>query len=168
VMQEPFLFARTIRKNITIKDETVSEQELYGATETASLHQTILGFDAGYETEIGERGVSLSGGQKQRMAIARTIIDQVPIVIFDDSLSAVDAGTDIEIRNRLRDRKTKATTLIIAHRLNSVMHADRILVLKDKRIEAVGTHGELVKKNRYYRRLWEIQKGDWKEENRCG
>lgn len=168
VMQEPFLFARTIRKNITIKDESVSEKELYGATETASLHQTILGFDAGYETEIGERGVSLSGGQKQRMAIARAIIDQVPIMIFDDSLSAVDAGTDIEIRNRLRQRKTKATTLIIAHRLNSVMHADRILILKDGQIEAVGTHEDLVKRNGYYRRLWEIQKGDWKEENRCG
>lgn len=168
VMQEPFLFARNIRKNIAIKDESVSEQEVIGATETASLHQTILGFDAGYDTEIGERGVSLSGGQKQRMAIARTIIDEVPIVIFDDSLSAVDAGTDIEIRNRLKGRKHQATTLIIAHRLNSVMHADRILVLRNGRIEAIGTHEELVKENGYYKRLWEIQKGDWKEENRCG
>ncbi len=168
VMQEPFLFARNIRRNIAIKDESVSDQDVIGATETASLHQTILGFDAGYETEIGERGVSLSGGQKQRMAIARTIIDEVPIVIFDDSLSAVDAGTDIEIRNRLKGRKHQATTLIIAHRLNSVMHADRILILRDGRIEAVGTHGELVKEKGYYQRLWEIQKGDWKEENRCG
>lgn len=168
VMQEPFLFARNIRKNIAIKDESVSEQEVIGATETASLHQTILSFDAGYDTEIGERGVSLSGGQKQRMAIARTIIDEVPIVIFDDSLSAVDAGTDIEIRNRLQGRKHQATTLIIAHRLNSVMHADRIMVLRNGRIEAIGTHEELVKKKGYYKRLWEIQKGDWKEENRCG
>jgi ATP-binding cassette subfamily B protein len=168
VMQEPFLFARNIRRNIAIKDESVSDQDVIGATETASLHQTILGFDAGYETEIGERGVSLSGGQKQRMAIARTIIDEVPIVIFDDSLSAVDAGTDIEIRNRLKGRKHQATTLIIAHRLNSVMHADRILILRDGRIEAVGTHGELVKEKGYYQRLWEIQKGDWEEENRCG
>jgi ATP-binding cassette subfamily B protein len=168
VMQEPFLFARSIRRNIMIKDETVSDDVMIGATETASLHQTILGFDSGYDTEIGERGMSLSGGQKQRMAIARTIVDQVPIVIFDDSLSAVDAGTDIEIRNRLKERKTHATTLIIAHRLNSVMHADRILVLKDRGIEAVGTHQELIAKNAYYRRLWEIQRGDWKEEDRCG
>lgn len=168
VMQEPFLFARNIRKNIAIKDESVSEQEVVGATETASLHQTILGFNAGYDTEIGERGVSLSGGQKQRMAIARTIIDEVPIVIFDDSLSAVDAGTDIEIRNRLKERKHQATTLIIAHRLNSVMHADRIMVLRNGKIEAIGTHGELVKEKGYYQRLWEIQRGDWKEENRCG
>jgi ATP-binding cassette subfamily B protein len=168
VMQEPFLFARNIRKNIAIKDETVSDHDVIGATETASLHQTILGFDAGYETEIGERGVSLSGGQKQRMAIARTIIDEVPIVVFDDSLSAVDAGTDIEIRNRLKARKHQATTLIIAHRLNSIMHADRILVLRDGRIEAIGSHEELLKEKGYYRRLWEIQRGDWKEENRCG
>ena len=128
VLQEPFLFAKTIRDNIKISNPRLNDKKVFEAAEAASIHNDISSFDKGYDTLVGERGVSLSGGQKQRMAIARTIIVESPIVVFDDSLSAVDAETDIAIREALNERKSKSTTFIISHRISTVQDADLILV----------------------------------------
>ncbi|HBN95229.1 MAG TPA: ABC transporter ATP-binding protein, partial [Firmicutes bacterium] len=129
VSQEPFLFAKTIRENITLASGDVSDEELYGICQEAAIHDVILSFDQGYETLVGERGVSVSGGQRQRIAIARALITHSPIVIFDDSLSAVDTETDVAIRNALGRRSNRATTFLISHRVTSLSGADLILVL---------------------------------------
>ncbi len=105
VLQEPFLYAKTIRDNIKLANPSIQDKKVYESAKIASIHQDIKSFDKGYDTYVGERGVSLSGGQKQRVAIARTIINDCPIVVFDDSLSAVDTETDISIRKALNNRK---------------------------------------------------------------
>lgn len=157
VLQEPFLFAKSIRDNIKLAKPRSSDDEVFQVAKVASIHDTILEFDQGYETMVGERGVSLSGGQKQRVAIARTLIGNSPIVIFDDSLSAVDTETDNEIRNALKSRKNKATTFIISHRITTLSEADFIIVLEKGKITEIGNHTELMNNNGLYRRVWEIQ-----------
>ena len=157
VPQEPFLFAKTIRENITLASGEVPDEELYAICQQAAIHDVILDFDRGYETLVGERGVSVSGGQRQRMAIARALITQSPILIFDDSLSAVDTETDVAIRNALEKRGRKATTFLISHRVTSLSGADLILVLDHGRIVQRGTHGELMATAGPYRRIWDIQ-----------
>jgi len=157
VLQEPFLFAKSIKENIRLAKINVSDDEVFQVAQTASIHSTILDFDQGYDTMVGERGVSLSGGQKQRVAIARTLITNSPIVVFDDSLSAVDTETDNEIRKALKERKNKATTFIISHRITTLSEADCIIVLEKGRITEMGNHTELMKKHGLYRRIWEIQ-----------
>ena len=116
-------------------------------------------FPSGYDTFVGERGVTLSGGQKQRAAIARTLVQDTPILIFDDSLSAVDTETDATIRARLAGREGRATTLLISHRTATLMHTDRIVVLDRGRVAEIGTHEELLAKNGIYRRIYDIQNG---------
>ena len=113
----------------------------------------------GYDTFVGERGVTLSGGQKQRAAIARTLVQNTPILIFDDSLSAVDAETDAIIRARLTEDTTNRTTLLISHRTGALIHAERIIVLEKGRVAEAGTHEELLRKNGIYRRIYDIQNG---------
>jgi ATP-binding cassette subfamily B protein len=157
VLQEPFLYAKTIKENIRLSDPTMIDNKVFEASKIASIHEDIISFEKGYETFVGERGVSLSGGQKQRMAIARTIINQCPIVIFDDSLSAVDTETDISIRTALRKRKNKSTTIIISHRISTVAEADLILVLDKGRIIQRGNHDSLIKEEGLYKRVYEIQ-----------
>ncbi len=157
VLQEPFLYAKTIKENIRLSDPTMIDNNVFEASKIASIHEDIISFEKGYETFVGERGVSLSGGQKQRMAIARTIINQCPIVIFDDSLSAVDTETDISIRTALRKRKNKSTTIIISHRISTVAEADLILVLDKGRIIQRGNHDSLTKEEGLYKRVYEIQ-----------
>ena len=157
VLQEPFLFARTIKENIRFARPDSADEEILTAAEVAAIHDVILEFDDGYETLVGERGVSLSGGQKQRVAIARTLIRNCPVLVFDDSLSAVDTETDAAIRQSLAERKTRATTFIISHRINTLAQADKIVVLEDGRVTQIGTHAELVKQSGLYRRVWEIQ-----------
>ncbi|HBG00223.1 MAG TPA: ABC transporter ATP-binding protein, partial [Firmicutes bacterium] len=157
VPQEPFLFAKTIRENITLASGEVPDEELYAICQQAAIHEVILDFDRGYETLVGERGVSVSGGQRQRMAIARALITLSPILIFDDSLSAVDTETDVAIRNALEERGRKATTFLISHRVTSLSGADLILVLDHGRIVQRGTHGELMATAGPYRRIWDIQ-----------
>ena len=122
-----------------------------------SIHDDINSFEEKYETLVGERGVSLSGGQKQRMAIARTIINESPIVIFDDSLSAVDTETDIAIRSALKSRKNKSTTIIISHRISTVAEADMILVIDKGQIIQRGTHKDLIQEEGLYKRVYTIQ-----------
>jgi len=158
VLQEPHLYAKTVKENIGITKRTYKEKEIFDAAKAASIHSNILTFKEGYDTIIGEKGVSLSGGQKQRIAIARTIIDEEKkILIFDDSLSAVDTETDMRIRNALKDRSKDITTLIISHRIATLAEADNIIVLDEGRIVQMGTHEELIREEGLYKRIWDLQ-----------
>ena len=157
VLQEPFLFSKTLKDNISIASSELPEHEIFSAAESANIHQVIEEFDNGYDTMVGERGETLSGGQKQRIAIARTLIRNNPILIFDDSLSAVDTKTDAAIRRELQDRSKDATTFIISHRLTTLSEADLILVLDKGRLVQKGKHQQLLKQDGLYRRIWRIQ-----------
>lgn len=157
VLQEPFLFSRNIRENIRIGQPGASDEEVRAAAYIACVDEAIAEFDDGYDTLVGERGVTLSGGQRQRVAIARTLLRDVPILIFDDSLSAVDTETDAAIRKALRTRREGTTTLIISHRITTLAEADQILVLDQGRIVQKGTHEELIQEEGHYKRIWEIQ-----------
>ncbi len=159
VEQEPFLFSRTIKENITYGvGKIVPDHEVKKAAKIASIHDVILGFTHGYDTVVGEKGVTLSGGQKQRTTIARTILKNPKILILDDSTSSVDTETEASIRDSLNSLMKDRTTFIIAHRIQSVINADLILVLKDGQIVQKGTHNELLKdKAGIYNRIFEIQ-----------
>lgn len=156
VLQEPFLFSRTIGENIALGDPHASEEERFDAARTACIHDVIEGFNEGYQTMVGERGVTLSGGQKQRVAIARMLVQKTPVCIFDDSLSAVDAETDAAIREALLKRDT-GTTVLISHRISTLRGADHILVLENGRVVQEGTHRELAARDGLYRRICVIQ-----------
>lgn len=157
VMQDPFLYSRSIRENLRVGRADASDALLAHAAHDAALHSAIERFEHGYETLIGERGVTLSGGQRQRLALARALLRDPPILVLDDSLSAVDTGTEGHILRALRARKGRHTTLIIAHRLSSVMHADRIMVLEHGRCVQLGDHQSLAQVEGPYRRLLDIQ-----------
>lgn len=163
VLQEPFLFSKTIRDNIRMGKSDAHEREVLEASAIASIRESIEGFEKGYDTLIGERGVTLSGGQRQRLAIARMVIRDVPILIFDDSLSAVDVETDAAIRKALRERSRNTTTIIISHRITTLAEADLIFVLDGGKITQSGTHEELIGQEGLYRRIWAIQ-GSLEEE----
>jgi ATP-binding cassette, subfamily B, bacterial len=159
VEQEPFLFSRSIRENITYGvGRQVSQEEVERAAKAAAIHDVILSFPDGYNTLVGEKGVTLSGGQKQRVTIARTLLKNPRILILDDSTSSVDTETEASIREALNQLMENRTTFIIAHRIQSVMIADRILVLDKGEIIQMGTHEELVvQKDGMYRRIYDIQ-----------
>ncbi len=157
VLQEPFLFSKSIKENIRMARATASDEEIFDSARTACVHDVIEGFEEGYGTVVGERGVTLSGGQKQRVAIARMLVKNSDILIFDDSLSAVDTETDEKIRKALKERKTKATTFIISQRITTLMEADRILVMEHGKITHSGTHQELIAVDGLYKRIWDIQ-----------
>lgn len=158
VQQEAFLFSRTIRENITLGvDRQVSDEEVIAVAKAAAIHDSIMSFPEGYKTLVGERGVTLSGGQKQRVALARILLKNPSLLILDDATSAVDTETEAHIRNALRNMNDQRTTFIIAHRITTVMHADKILVLDKGRIVQVGTHEELVNQPGIYRRTYEMQ-----------
>jgi ATP-binding cassette subfamily B protein len=158
VEQEPFLFSRSIRENITYGvGRDVPQEEIEKAAQAAAVHEVILGFPNGYNTLVGEKGVTLSGGQKQRMAIARTLLKNPRILILDDSTSSVDTETESEIRNALYKLMENRTTFIIAHRIQSVMNADLILVMDKGKIIQKGRHDELLKQGGMYRRIYDIQ-----------
>lgn len=159
VLQEPFLFSKTIISNLRIANEKASEEAIFKAAQIAHIHDSILTFKNGYDTAVGEHGVTLSGGQKQRLAIARTIINQAPILIFDDSLSAVDTETDIQIRSalKMREKDSHTTTLIVTHRVATAKDADFIIVLDKGNISQIGTHDELINQEGLYHRIYEIQ-----------
>ncbi len=144
VLQEPFLFSRTLAENIAITREDATREDVERAAQDACLDASVGEFVNGYETIVGERGVTLSGGQKQRTAIARTLLSGAPVMVFDDALSAVDAKTDEAIRTRLRAAAGGATLILIAHRVATLMQADRIIVLEDGRIVEAGTPDELL------------------------
>jgi len=157
VLQEPFLYSRTIKENIKMAKIHSQDQEIYTAATVAAIHKVITTFEKGYDTIVGEKGVTLSGGQRQRVAIARTLIKNMPILIFDDSLSAVDSQTDRVIREKLKKKSKGNTTFIISHRISTVMAADKIIVLNHGAIENIGTHEMLIKEDGIYKRIWEIQ-----------
>ncbi|KAB3533190.1 ABC transporter ATP-binding protein [Alkaliphilus serpentinus] len=157
ILQEPFLFAKTIKENIRLGRYDANDEEVVEVAQVASIHDVILEFDKGYETLVGERGVSLSGGQKQRMAIARSLINNSPIVVFDDSLSAVDTETDASIRAALKERKNKATTFIISHRISTLSEADFIIVLDKGKLIQTGNHDQLIHEEGLYKKIWNIQ-----------
>ncbi len=157
ILQEPFLFSKTVKENIGIADETLSTERVESVAKVAHVHEDIINFEKGYDTLVGERGVTLSGGQKQRVAIARMLLKPKPILIFDDSLSAVDTETDIQIRQALKKEWKESTVFIITHRITSAMEADKIIVLDNGRVVETGTHNELVKKKGLYKNIWEIQ-----------
>ena len=157
VLQEPFLFSKTIRENVGIAKPSPSQEEIERVAATACAHGFIAESEKGYDTLVGERGVTLSGGQKQRIAIARTLMKDNDILIFDDSLSAVDTETDMQIRAALKSRSHKATTIIISHRITTLSEADHILVLDQGRVVDQGTHQELCARPGLYQRINQIQ-----------
>lgn len=157
VLQEPFLYSRTIRENIEASNPDATFEEIRSAAKIACVDDAIMSFPDGYDTLVGERGVTLSGGQRQRVAIARMLLQKAPVLIFDDSLSAVDAETDSLIRKALSTHMKGSTVILISHRITTLMAADEIMVLKQGRAEEMGTHSELIAQNGIYRKIYEIQ-----------
>lgn len=157
VLQEPYLFSRSLKENIRIAEPNADIDEIKHAAQIASLDHAIEHFKEGYETYVGERGVTLSGGQKQRAAIAQMLIRKPPIMVFDDSLSAVDAETDAKIRASLKDNVGDSTVILIAHRITTLMNADLIVVMDQGKIVETGTHDELVNKPGIYQEIYNLQ-----------
>ncbi len=163
VLQEPYLFSRTISENIGISHPDITEEEIKNAAKAACLDETVESFAKGYDTFVGERGVTLSGGQKQRCAIARVLCRKTPIMIFDDSLSAVDTETDAKIRASLEARFGEATIIIISHRITTLSKADNIVVLDHGRIVEEGPHSKLKNAGGIYQKIYEIQSSTGEE-----
>jgi ATP-binding cassette subfamily B protein len=158
VEQEPFLFSRSIRENITYGvGRDVPQHEVEDAATSAAIHEVIVSFPNEYDTLVGEKGVTLSGGQKQRVTIARTILKDSRLLILDDSTSSVDTETEATIRDALKDLTPKRTTFIIAHRIQSVMKADLILVMDKGMITQMGKHEDLVAQDGMYRKIYDLQ-----------
>lgn len=168
ILQEPFLFSRTIKENIAIASKNRDELFIRQLAQIASVDEDILNFENQYETMVGERGVTLSGGQKQRIAIARMLAKEKKILIFDDSLSAVDTETDRKIRKALREKSKETTTIIITHRITTAKDADKIVVIEDGKITNIGTHQQLIKIPGLYKDIWDIQNCFNKSSNEGG
>lgn len=160
VPQEPILFNESIKYNIAYGKPFAPEREIIGAAKMANLHDFIDSLPRKYETQVGERGVKLSGGQKQRLAIARMILSEPEIIIFDEATSQLDSDSELKIQDAFWKAARNKTTLIIAHRLSTVIKAEKIAVMKNGQIEEIGTHRELINRsNGLYRHFWELQSG---------
>ena len=157
VLQEPFLYSKTLKENVAIAADRPTDEQIDRAVTDAAAREFIQSSEKGYDTLVGERGVTLSGGQKQRIAIARTLMKENDILIFDDSLSAVDTETDAQIRRALKKRSQDTTTIIISHRIVTLSQADWVLVLEDGRISQQGTHADLIRQQGLYSRIFNIQ-----------
>ncbi|MGI6095724.1 MAG: ABC transporter ATP-binding protein [Lachnospiraceae bacterium] len=157
VLQKNVLFSGTIKENLLWGNEHATMQEIEDACRSAEAHDFIMSFPKGYETDLGQGGVNVSGGQKQRLCIARALLKRPKIMILDDSTSAVDTATDAKIRQAFRENLSETTTIIVAQRISSVQDADRILVLDEGRVDAIGTHEELLAKNAIYQEVYESQ-----------
>lgn len=158
VLQEPFLFSKTIQENIDAFEHTNDLERIRHCAKVAAVDDAIMSFSKGYETVVGERGVTLSGGQKQRVAIARMLMQKPPIMVFDDSLSAVDSETDSKIRAALKESTAQSTVILVSHRITTLMNADVIMVLDNGQVAEMGTHSELLaNENSIYRTIYDIQ-----------
>jgi len=156
ILQEPFLFSKSIQENLLL-DQLHTNERIQEITDIAEFSETVRNLKEGLDTVIGERGVTLSGGQRQRLAIARTLIRDTKVLVFDDSLSAVDTETDAKIRQGLKNETKNTTTILIAHRVSTLMQADRILVLSSGKVEDLGTHQELLTRGNAYSRIFAMQ-----------
>jgi len=159
VQQDTFLFKTEVRENVAYGDPTAEDDRVVDAADTAQLHDYVAGLPEGYDTLVGERGLSLSGGQRQRLSIARSVLLAPRVIVFDDSTAAIDAGTELRIRDALKALNRSRATIIISHRLSSLMHADEILYLDAGRIVERGSHSELLAQGGRYRRLFDLQMG---------
>lgn len=157
ILQDPFLFQNSIYENIAIASKNTSKESVEHAAKVSQIHDDILTFDDGYNTLVGEKGVTLSGGQKQRIAISRMLLLNKEIVLFDDSLSAVDTKTDKSIRQALKENNQNLTSIIITHRITTAKECNKIIVLEDGKVSAIGTHEELASVPGLYKSLWDIQ-----------
>jgi len=157
VPQNPFLFSETIERNIRFGKQDASFEEIKAAAQSAAVAENIEQFKEGYETLLGERGVTLSGGQIQRISIARALIKDPKVLLFDDCLSAVDADTEEEILKNLKERSKEKTTLIVSHRISSVMDANSIVVIDQGTVIEQGTHAELINNDGFYKELFQKQ-----------
>ncbi|HUH25893.1 MAG TPA: ABC transporter ATP-binding protein [Flavobacterium sp.] len=157
VPQDAFLFSDSIKNNIKFGKEDASQEEIEHYAKVADVHKNIIRFEKGYDTILGERGITLSGGQKQRVSIARALIKDAPVLLLDDCLSAVDTETEEQILNNLKEIAQKKTTLIVTHRVSSAKNADKIIILNDGEIVEQGTHNQLINLNGYYANLYKKQ-----------
>ena len=164
VLQKNVLFSGTIKQNLMWGNKFATDEEIVHAAKAAQAHDFIMSFPNGYDTELGQGGVNVSGGQKQRLCIARALLKHPKIMIMDDSTSAVDTATDAAIRSGLKNEFGDTTVLIIAQRISSVENADRIIVMNDGKIDAIGSHEELLATNEIYRDVYNSQKKGSDEE----
>jgi ATP-binding cassette subfamily B protein len=154
VPQDAFLFSDTIKNNIKFGKENATDEEVFDAAKTAVVHDNIINFNKQYETILGERGITLSGGQKQRVSIARAVIKNPEILLFDDCLSAVDTETEEQILNNLLNISKDKTTIIVSHRVSSAKNADKIIILEEGKIIQEGSHNQLINEEGYYAELY--------------
>ena len=157
VMQDNILFSDSIKENIMLAKPGATEDEVILAAKRANAHDFIMNLEDGYETTVGERGVKLSGGQKQRIAIARVFLKNPPILILDEATSALDLESEAIIQETIEELSSDRTTLIVAHRLSTVTHADKIVVIENGEIVETGSHSDLMIKDGVYRNLYDIQ-----------
>ena len=157
VNQEPFLFSTTVRENILYGKPEAGPDEVERAARAANIHDFIAALPQGYDTEVGQRGVALSGGQRQRIALARAFLKDAPILILDEATTSVDSEAEALIQDALANLMGGRTTLIIAHRLSTLHHAQRIVILEEGRVAEEGSHQELLAGQGLYRRLYELQ-----------
>jgi len=157
VPQDPFLFSDTLKNNIKFGNQNATDLEVIDAAKKAVIHENILNFKKGYDTILGERGITLSGGQKQRVSIARAFIKKPQILLLDDCLSAVDTETEEQILNNIELVTKNKTTIIVSHRISSAKNADSIVVLNDGVITQKGTHDTLISVEGYYKELYQKQ-----------
>ena len=165
VSQEPVLFSDTVSKNISFGVGDAQMSGIEKAARDAQIHQDIIGFSSGYDTIIGERGVTLSGGQRQRLALARALLCNRPVLVIDDGLSAVDTTTENEIADILRQRLTGKTVFIVSNRIKLLSMTDKILILEEGRLVNEGTHETLITENEFYRSMYLKQKQSGRRED---
>lgn len=164
INQSPYIFNMSIRENLTIVKEGLTEEDMIAACKTACLHDYIMTLPNGYDTIVGEGGISLSGGQRQRLAIARALVQKTEIILFDEATSALDNETQRDIQNAIENMQGEYTILIIAHRLSTVINSDHLILIEDGKIEGIGTHQELLKQNKSYQKLYELELKETKKE----
>ncbi|NCB29626.1 MAG: ATP-binding cassette domain-containing protein, partial [Clostridia bacterium] len=160
VQQDVFLFASSVMENIRYGRIDATDEEVIEAAKRAHIHEEILQFSDGYDTQVGERGIMLSGGQKQRVSIARLFLKNPPVLILDEATSALDTVTEHDIQHSFEELSRGRTTLVIAHRLSTVKHADEIVVLDEHGVRERGTHEELLRANGLYAKLYHVSMTD--------